>query len=211
MLKRISLVSRRPGMADDHFVDHWRNKHSALVKQLTGLLGYRQTLVVGTVPLLATAYQLDGFAELWFEDAEAMTAAMSSHAGRTLPGDEQEFLGSIASFATNATDPQGPSHSHYVICSPTSSTTSDIDAFGRLIAQIPDLIGHEQSVVERVIRRPRPPLPMQDVGIFAGIRFAAHVEPHDVLAGSSCADFRSQLESTYKTVSIVKVDQHRVV
>lgn len=207
----MSLISKKPGMSDSDFIDHWRTHHSDLVKRLPGLLGYRQSLVIDSMPLSTKSYELDGFAELWFSDTQTMKAAMLSSAGRALPDDEQEFLGAITSFATSASDPRSSSYSHYAICSTTGRAKGDIDVLEGLISRVPDVIGVEQNVVEGVIRQPQPPFQMQQVDSFTAIRFAGHIERQTALAEAHCADLRYYLEATCDRVSIVEVDQHRVV
>lgn len=154
---------------------------------------------------------MDGFAELWFESAEAMQKAMNSPAGQALPRDEKDFLGRVTTFATRANDPQGPEMGHYVICSPSGEIDRDLANLQQAISLLLGDVNAEYNVVEGLIRRPPPPSPQQEVGIFAGLQFASHSDPQEVLSRDRSAPFLKFLKRNFDVVSVVDVDQFRVV
>ncbi len=45
MIRRVSFISRKAGLATDEFFAHWIGRHAELVRQLPGLRGLRFTRV----------------------------------------------------------------------------------------------------------------------------------------------------------------------
>jgi len=41
MIKRISLVRRKPGMTHEEFLAHWMGPHAEIVRQFPGVRGLR--------------------------------------------------------------------------------------------------------------------------------------------------------------------------
>jgi uncharacterized protein (TIGR02118 family) len=79
-LKRMSFLRRRADVTPEVFAHEWRVVHSALVKTLPGVLGYRQNLIThrespkGHV----VGYEglpIDGIVELWFENTRLLKAS----------------------------------------------------------------------------------------------------------------------------------------
>jgi len=103
LLKRMSLLRRRPEVSPESFRHEWRVEHAHLVKRVQGVRGYRQNLIVGRqVPKGAeVGYEelpIDGIVELWFDDSEAINAAFSSPQGLTLMSHAREFIAEISTF-----------------------------------------------------------------------------------------------------------------
>ena len=77
MVKAIFMAGRLPGLTHDEFFGHWFEVHGALASKLPGLRRYVQNHA------LLEAYTVrqmthDGWAELWFDDLEALRRAYSS-------------------------------------------------------------------------------------------------------------------------------------
>ncbi|MCW5746072.1 MAG: EthD family reductase [Alphaproteobacteria bacterium] len=101
MIKSISLLSRRDGWSREAFVMHWVEVHAPLAHAVPGLRRYVQSHIVGErtrpdIPAMDIA--VDGIAELWFDDAEAMTRAMASPEAKRLHADGALFIGRIRTF-----------------------------------------------------------------------------------------------------------------
>lgn len=102
-LKRMSFLRRRADVTPAVFAHEWRVVHSALVKTLPGVLGYRQNLithrespkghVVGYEDL-----PMDGIVELWFENTEALNAAFTSSQGVKTMQHATTFIDEITTF-----------------------------------------------------------------------------------------------------------------
>jgi uncharacterized protein (TIGR02118 family) len=102
LLKRISTLKRRPELSEDDFRREWM-VHRDLVRQMPGVAGYRQNVVIARErikgqPCGYDELPIDGIAELWFQDAAALEAAFGSPASRTTMTHAKTFLGEITAF-----------------------------------------------------------------------------------------------------------------
>ena len=95
MIKRVSLVRRKPGMSREEFLAHWMGPHAEIVSQLPGLRGLRFGAVLRWTPEEAA---WDGVGEVWFDSVEAAERAFSTepYLGM-LVEDRQKFLGEAQS------------------------------------------------------------------------------------------------------------------
>lgn len=105
MVKLVFCVRRHPDIEKSEFHRYWRDVHGPLVASVAPALGIRRYVQVHTVPtplndvLAATRHApecFDGVAELWFDSAEAISAAASTPegaaAGELLLKDELRFI-----------------------------------------------------------------------------------------------------------------------
>ena len=77
LVKRISLVKRKPDMDREEFFRYWRDVHGPLALKLPGLLRYVQCHAVPS--MYANGDPLfDGAAQVWFSDVAAMERAFTS-------------------------------------------------------------------------------------------------------------------------------------
>jgi uncharacterized protein (TIGR02118 family) len=77
MYKHVALLVRKGGMSYREFVDHWQDTHTPIAREIEGVVRYHQ--VVPTDPGNA---EFDGIAELYFEDLDALHAALGSPGSR---------------------------------------------------------------------------------------------------------------------------------
>jgi uncharacterized protein (TIGR02118 family) len=102
-LKRMSFLRRRADVSPEVFAHEWRVVHSALVKTLPGVLGYRQNLIThrespkGNV-VDYEGLPIDGIVELWFENAETLNAAFASPQGVKTMQHATTFIDEITTF-----------------------------------------------------------------------------------------------------------------
>ena len=101
MIKSISLLTRKDGWTHEQFVRHWVDIHAPLAHAVPGLRRYVQSHIVEErrrpdVPPLDV--EVDGIAELWYDDREAMTAAMATPAAKALHADGARFIGRIKTY-----------------------------------------------------------------------------------------------------------------
>jgi uncharacterized protein (TIGR02118 family) len=103
LIKRMSLLRRRPDVDAATFEREWRIEHARLVKLVPGVLGYRQNLVIERQAVKGTpcGYEelpIDGVVELWFTDADELNQAFSTPQGVTLMAHATEFIDEITTF-----------------------------------------------------------------------------------------------------------------
>jgi len=101
MIKRISLLVRKPELTHAQFVKHWVEVHAPLAHAVPGLRRYVQCHIREEqrrpdIPSLDL--EVDGIAELWYDDREAMVRSLASPEARTLQADGALFIGRIKTF-----------------------------------------------------------------------------------------------------------------
>ena len=103
MIKSISLLTRKAGMTHAQFVKHWADVHAplALALAVPGLRRYVQSHIVEerTRPDTPTTnVEIDGIAELWYDDRQVMARAHASPQAKALFDDGALFIGRIKTF-----------------------------------------------------------------------------------------------------------------
>ena len=101
MVKMIALLTRKKGLSHEDFVRHWVETHAPLAHGVPGLRRYVQSHVVGeqTRPdIPTTAVDVDGIAELWFDDKDALERAHGTAEMKRLLTDGALFIGGIKTF-----------------------------------------------------------------------------------------------------------------
>ena len=103
LIKRMSLLRRRPDVSPEQFRHEWRIEHARLVRATGGVHGYRQNLIVERQAPKGTTVDyeglpIDGIVELWFESTESLDAAFASPEGRTLMAHARVFIAEITTF-----------------------------------------------------------------------------------------------------------------
>ena len=121
MIKRLTIMTRRPGMSREAFVEYWTNVHAPLlashaaVKRLT--INVTQECVRFSVrnedpadPLRSTIVTQtpDGIVELWFEDRQSMESMYKSEFARQLVADAEHFVGAIVTFIVDEREIKSP-------------------------------------------------------------------------------------------------------
>jgi uncharacterized protein (TIGR02118 family) len=101
MIKTVGLLTRKAGWTHEQFVKHWVEVHAPLAHAVPGLRRYVQNHILGErrrADIDATVIEIDGIAELWFDDHDALEAAGRSPEMQALHADGAIFIGRIKSF-----------------------------------------------------------------------------------------------------------------
>jgi len=101
VIKSISLLTRKEGWTHEQFVRHWVEIHAPLAHAVPGLRRYVQAHIVEErrrpdVPPLDV--EVDGIAELWYDDRESMAAALATPAAKALHADGALFIGRLKTY-----------------------------------------------------------------------------------------------------------------
>ena len=101
VIKSISLLTRKDGWTHEAFMKHWVEIHAPLAHAVPGLRRYVQSHIVAErtrrdIP--SHDIDIDGIAELWYDDAEAMARAHASPEAKALHADGALFIGRIKSY-----------------------------------------------------------------------------------------------------------------
>jgi uncharacterized protein (TIGR02118 family) len=111
MIKRVTILTRKPGLSREQFFEHWNNVTGPLLASHPNVLRSVQNNVTEFVRFTVRggdpsdpAFQglqapdADGFVELWFESREKMEEMYSSPFAQQLVADGEEFVGTIATY-----------------------------------------------------------------------------------------------------------------
>ena len=101
MIKSISLLTRKAGLTHEQFVRHWLEIHAPLAHAVPGIRRYVQSHIVEErrrPDIPATDVEIDGIAELWYDDRQAMAAALATPAAKALHADGALFIGRLKTY-----------------------------------------------------------------------------------------------------------------
>ena len=101
MIKSISLLVRKAGMTHEQFVKHWLEIHAPLALKVSGIRRYVQSHIVDErrrPDIPAIGLEIDGIAELWYDNRDTMTRALATPEMKALHADGALFIGRIQSF-----------------------------------------------------------------------------------------------------------------
>jgi uncharacterized protein (TIGR02118 family) len=101
MIKVLGLLTRKPGISHEEFVRHWFDIHGPLAHAVPGVRRYVQSHIVGTrtrPDIPETDVEVDGIAELWYDDMEMMQRAGASPEMKALTDDGALFIGRIKTY-----------------------------------------------------------------------------------------------------------------
>ena len=101
MIKVVGPLTRKAGLSHEEFVQHWLEVHGPLAHAVPGVRRYVQSHIIGTrtrPDIPETEVEIDGIAELWYDDQEALARAAASPEMKRLTDDGALFIGSIKSY-----------------------------------------------------------------------------------------------------------------
>ncbi|HVB67237.1 MAG TPA: EthD family reductase [Acetobacteraceae bacterium] len=101
MIKVLSLLTRRPHLTHEEFVRHWRDTHGPLARAVPGIRRYVQSHIAATrtrADIPETDVDVDGIAELWYDDEAALRASAATPEARALYADGALFIGRIKTY-----------------------------------------------------------------------------------------------------------------
>ena len=113
MIKSSSLLTRKAGMTHEQFITHWVDVHAPLAHAVPGIRRYVQSHIVEErrrPDIPPTDVEIDGIAELWYDDRESMAAALATPAAKALHADGALFIGRIKTYTVEekVVIPPGP-------------------------------------------------------------------------------------------------------
>ena len=101
MIKSLSLLVRKDGMTHEQFMKHWVDVHAPLALKVPGIRRYVQSHIADErrrPDIPAIGVEVDGVAELWYDDRAAMDRANASPEAKRLHDDGALFIGGIKTF-----------------------------------------------------------------------------------------------------------------
>src|SRR5262249_45126527 len=101
MIKTIGLLTRKDGWTHEQFMKHWVEVHGPLAHAVPGLRRYVQNHIQSVrrrADVPETELEIDGVAELWFDDLAAFEAAARTPEMKALRADGARFIGRVKSY-----------------------------------------------------------------------------------------------------------------
>ena len=101
MIKTVGLLTRRKDWTHAQFMEHWTKVHAPLALAVPGLRRYVQNHIQAErrrADIEATNVEVDGIAELWFDDQASLDRAAQSPEMKALHADGAKFIGRIKSY-----------------------------------------------------------------------------------------------------------------
>jgi uncharacterized protein (TIGR02118 family) len=101
MIKVLGLLTRQPHLTHEQFVEHWLNTHGPLALAVPGIRRYVQSHIVGTrtrPDIPETDVDVDGIAELWYDDLDSMQRAAASPEMKRLTDDGALIISQIKTY-----------------------------------------------------------------------------------------------------------------
>ena len=97
MIKSVSLLVRKEGISHEEFVRHWRDIHAPLAHNCPGISRYTLTIIKSsstrTDGVGGLDVEVDGIAQLWFENQAARDQFAASPPTVQLLADGATFIG----------------------------------------------------------------------------------------------------------------------
>ena len=101
MIKILGLLTRKDGISHAEFERHWFDVHGPLALAVPGIRRYVQSHITGTrsrPDIPETEVEVDGIAELWYDDMESFQRAAASPEMKALTDDGALFIGKIKTY-----------------------------------------------------------------------------------------------------------------
>jgi len=101
VIKVLGLLTRKQGITHDEFVRHWFDIHGPLALAVPGIRRYVQSHIIDTrtrPDIPETNVQVDGIAELWYDDLESLHRAGATPEMKALTDDGALFIGQIKTY-----------------------------------------------------------------------------------------------------------------
>jgi uncharacterized protein (TIGR02118 family) len=97
-------LTRKDGWTHAQFMKHWVEIHAPLAHAVPGLRRYVQNHIAssrGRDDIAEIKVEIDGIAELWFDDQAALEAAARTPEMKALHADGAKFIGAIKSYVVD--------------------------------------------------------------------------------------------------------------
>ncbi len=91
MVKIVYCITRKPELSEQEFRRYWRDVHGPIAARIPGVRRYVQSHTIDRAGEIR-APDFDGVAELWFDDFDALLAAMGSSEVQAAIEDERNFI-----------------------------------------------------------------------------------------------------------------------
>ena len=91
MINAITIIKKKQGLTYEKFQDYWKNEHAEIVTRSPLVGTYVQSHPIYNDELTFED-TIDGIAEIWFEDTNAMRSLAASKEYKDIQDDEKVFI-----------------------------------------------------------------------------------------------------------------------
>lgn len=101
MIKRISLLTRKPEMSRKDFNKYWLEVHGPMVRTLPNVRQYIQNHIVDDAhrhDLPTGGQAVDGIVEFWFDNVEDMDACFATPEAKACFADGAKFIETVTTY-----------------------------------------------------------------------------------------------------------------
>ena len=101
MIRRLSILTRRPEFTHQEFVDHWKGIHGPLALKVPKIRRYVQSCIVDEhfrADISPQDDEVDGIAEIWYDSLEDLEFSSQTPEAKALYADGAIIIGKIRTF-----------------------------------------------------------------------------------------------------------------
>lgn len=218
MIKRTSILVRRPQDSRADFTRHWSGTHGGLVAQLPDISRYTQNHVLEDFPVTLDgvgSYDIDGFVELYFASEHAMRTAFTGDRVKPIWDDEPNFLEHSTAYQIQGDREPHPVLSDAKLIVVASGSPSALDWLTRVVGTLPlmpdPVTGVDRNDVAEVIARATMARPAQHADTFIHLRFSSPEAAR--IAGRRLAadDLANAADHGVTRLAVTRVLEHRII
>lgn len=214
MIKRISILVRRPQDDRAAFTAHWSGTHGHLVARLPDIARYTQNHVLEEFPLHLESigqYDIDGFVELYFAGETAMRTAFAGERAAPIWEDEPNFLAHSTAYLIAGDREPHPALTNAKLIVVAAGGSSGVRWLAGLLGKLPSLSSLAQEDVAEVIPRATMVRGPQPAGVFFHLRFPS-VEAARYAAGQLATQNLLDAHSQgINQLAVTRVEEHKVI
>ena len=214
MIKRTSILVRRPQDDRATFTRHWSGTHGGLVAALPDISRYTQNHVLEEYPLHldgVAGYDIDGVVELYFASRDALRTAFTGDRVKPIWDDEPNFLEHSTAYAIVGDREPHPQQCQSKLIVVAAGSPAGIDWLAETLNNLPDFPQVDRNDVADVIPRATMARGPQPADSFLHLRFpttdAAHAAA-ERLVSQHLSDARSH---GLDRLAVTRVLEHRII
>ena len=174
MIKRKSILVRRPQDSREAFSKHWFGVHGKLVAQLPDISRYVQKHVIEEFPVNdpgTGTYDIDGFVELYFADDHARRVAFTGERVTPIWNDEVNFLGHSTAYVIAGDRAPDANPTEPVLVITAAGSATGMEWLGQTLRKVAGVKLFDRHDVVEVVARATMARGPQPVDVFFHLRF----------------------------------------
>ena len=214
MIKRTSILVRRPQDDRAAFTAHWSGTHGNLVAQLPDIARYTQNHVMEDFPLNlegVAGYDIDGFVELYFATEHAMRTAFTGERVKPIWDDEPNFLEHSTAYQIAGDREPNPNLSISKLIVVAAGTPEGIDWLTDVLGRLPILPPLDRNDVTSVIARTTMARSPQPADTFIHLRFANVQAAKDSGQRLASHDLHAASSHGISRLAITRVEEYQII